>query len=130
MDNLVIGGKYLVFLNEKFLEAEMRFLSMGNNDRLSYEICSKSKSKLFASSFYGEIFKYSELLEVTENQKWLINKTNHVLFSENINTKTLNFKSNDVSEDFLNYISFDLIDWNDLSAHLIKLSRKYDYNDR
>ena len=71
MDQLRVGGDYLILLSSVDLGGEVSFTAMGRDRPDLLARCRASAPSLFASSFHGELFEFDEFALANTGEDWV-----------------------------------------------------------
>ncbi|MEX2963910.1 hypothetical protein, partial [Microbulbifer sp. TYP-18] len=119
---LIIGGRYLVFLNLENLDAKLNYLAMGRADVNGYETCTEG-GELYASAFHSEIFEFDPLWEVITGDL-AVKSILEAPFIGSMRAKKIMLKSDEAPEKYLQEASYWIIPWDEFELKLDALSLK------
>jgi hypothetical protein len=111
MDNLSVGGDYLILLGRHYLDAALAFTGMGRNRDDLRRLCENTTSQLFASVLHGEIFEFDLVAEAETGQEWLKVLSAFVNLPADVETDS-------VVRTGSNQIVYRLVEWSGLRAAL------------
>ena len=73
-----------------------------------------------ANPMFGDIFQFHREFGASKANIWLKSMASHIRVPDVIDTIEVNYVSDDRSEYYSRYFSYQLIDWQSFKAHLLK----------